>query len=334
MFIESALAVCDLRQCLLQRSGGFRWRQCTRRLALQIGDCAADRVHLLLDLLFAGAALGDQLIEPAVELGDDRDQLARGLRLALVALFRSSSTQCGYLAPLACKVVESRMQLVEAFVDRRPRLLARKRHRLLELGSAPRGVVSPVRRLSHRCLTGVLEALSAPPPANEFVPILACLEITLVPLAFPIVALRRIRLLALIHVSGRLLFALVRICGLRNHAVEPFADRHAGPTRCFARSLARLPRHAAHLPRRTGFHARILNRPREEDEAMALAQPGWVTGDGKATRPCILADEFFPFAVNRALTAGVKKGLMNQLIRHPELTNPAKVCKSCFVLIG
>ena len=87
MFIESALAVCDLRQCLLQRSRGFRWRQCTRRLALQIGDCAANRVHLLLDLLFAGAALGDQLIEPAVELGDDRDQLARGLRLALVALF-------------------------------------------------------------------------------------------------------------------------------------------------------------------------------------------------------------------------------------------------------
>jgi hypothetical protein len=73
---------------LLQWSDRVRWRRCARRLALQIGNRAADRVHLPLDLFFAGAALGNQLIEPAVEFGDDRDQLARRLRLAPVAGLR------------------------------------------------------------------------------------------------------------------------------------------------------------------------------------------------------------------------------------------------------
>jgi len=112
---------------LLQWSDRVRWRRCARRLALQIGDRAADRVDLPLDLFFAGAALGNQLIEPAIELGDDRDQLARRLRLALVAPGCVSGTQGGDLAQLGCKVVKSCMQLFKLFVDRRPRRLVRKR---------------------------------------------------------------------------------------------------------------------------------------------------------------------------------------------------------------
>ena len=114
---------------------GSRW---------QIGNRAADRVHLPLDLFFAGAALGNQLIEPAVELGDERDQLARRLRLALVAPGCVSGTQGGDLAQLGCKVVESCMQLLKLFVDRRLRRLLRKRQRLLELGPAPRCIIAMV----------------------------------------------------------------------------------------------------------------------------------------------------------------------------------------------
>ena len=72
-----------------------------------------------------------------------------------------------------------------------------------------RAVSSRRATLSHRCLTGVLEGFVGSASAM-IVPILACVEITLVPLAFPIIALPRIRLLVLIHVSGRLLLASFR----------------------------------------------------------------------------------------------------------------------------
>jgi hypothetical protein len=47
-------------------------------------------------------------------------------------------------------------------------------------------------------------------------------------------------------------FIIVRL----DDAVEPFADGHAGSSRGFARSLARLPAEASQIPRTARFHSR------------------------------------------------------------------------------
>jgi hypothetical protein len=75
------------------------------------------------------------------------------------------------------------------------------------------------------------------------------------PVLLPIFALGRVSMLVVIF--G--VMELVCLRRLRDDAVEPFTDGHTGAPCSLTRGLARLPRHAAQLPRRTRFHARILN---------------------------------------------------------------------------
>jgi hypothetical protein len=96
------------------------------------------------------------------------------------------------------------------------------------------------------------------------------------PVLLPIFALGRVSMLVVIF--GRpLVLELVCLRRLRDDAVEPFTDGHTGAPCSLTRGLARLPRHAAQLPRRTRFHARILNRPREKQEPWPWRNRGGYT---------------------------------------------------------
>src|SRR5262249_31414610 len=99
-----------------------------RWLAIEVCDGAPDRIHPVLDLRLCRAALGNQLIEPAIELGHGFDQLARRLLIA-----RASCVGCAdlrYFVELPAELVEPRIETGERLPH--CRRLFRARLRLLE----------------------------------------------------------------------------------------------------------------------------------------------------------------------------------------------------------
>ncbi len=108
--IERALAVGDLHQRLVERGGRIDGDGRTRLFAAEVGDHAVDRAHASLDLAGGGAPLGDQLVEPAVELGYRIGELARRLVVAAPGGLR-----LGRIEPR--ELVELPRELVEALID-------------------------------------------------------------------------------------------------------------------------------------------------------------------------------------------------------------------------
>ncbi len=108
--VERALAVRDLHQRLIERGGRIGGDGRTRLFAVEVGDHAVDRAHALLDLAGRGAPFGDQLVEPAVELGYGIGELARRF-----ALPDPGGLRIGGIEPR--QVVELPRQLVEALID-------------------------------------------------------------------------------------------------------------------------------------------------------------------------------------------------------------------------
>ena len=109
MSIERALAVGDLHQRLVERGRRLAARP-DGAFAAEVGHHAVDRAHAPLDLAGGGAPLGDQLVEPAVELGYGIGELAR--RFVLAAGRRSSRWR---IEPR--QLVELPRQAVEALID-------------------------------------------------------------------------------------------------------------------------------------------------------------------------------------------------------------------------
>src|SRR5262249_2998040 len=152
--VERTLAVRDLEQGLVERGRGIGGDHRPRKLAIQIGDRAIDRAHALLDLDLGGAAFGDQLVEPLVELGNDVDQLRRG---RLVPRFhpghlRVRRTLFRELTELPSQTVEAIIDPGEALVDRGAVTILDRRQAepLGQLGRAAlRSTARAVRGLAH-----------------------------------------------------------------------------------------------------------------------------------------------------------------------------------------
>src|SRR5258708_7755298 len=114
--VESALAVCNLKERLVERSRRIgRGQRGARAFTVKTGDRAIDRIHALLHLRLGGATLGNQLIEPAVELGNRLDELARRLLVAPVRAryLRIRDLHLRELADLLRQAVEAILDLDE-----------------------------------------------------------------------------------------------------------------------------------------------------------------------------------------------------------------------------
>ena len=113
--VERSLAIRDLLERLLQRG---RHRVGRRVWARLIYSQVCDPVRMLLGLAFGGAAFGRQLIQPAVDLGNHFDKLARGfIRAARRRLrWRGAGVPPRHRFELTREIVEAAIDAGQAVV--------------------------------------------------------------------------------------------------------------------------------------------------------------------------------------------------------------------------
>ena len=118
MAVERALAVGDLHQRLIERGRRVGGHGRTGLLLAEIGHHAVDRAHAPLDFAGGGAPLGNQLVEPAVELGYGIGELTRRFVLAAGGGLRVGDIEPRQLVELPRQVVEALIDLGDARVGR------------------------------------------------------------------------------------------------------------------------------------------------------------------------------------------------------------------------
>ena len=236
---------------------------------------------MLLGLAFGGAAFGRQLVQPAVNLGNDFDKLARGF----VRAARRRLHWRGVGVPPRNRFELTR-EIVEAAIDAGQALVAGLAGKVIEavFGLGPRLVlfqlsgqaveraagVSALRRcLSRRYVIGVRFGPRQPAHRVQVFVVFEKMRLDVIqrPVrrvqcgagAFRRTLRRFLRALRLLR-RNRVVSGCVPDDG-----IEPFANGHSGPARGFARGLARLPPDASHLPSNARFHARIQMPHRTSD---------------------------------------------------------------------
>ena len=313
--VEGALPVRDLHERQVERSRGIGGHGRARLFAAGVGDRAVDRAHPSLDLAGRGTLLHDQLVEPAVELGDDVGQLARRLVLQAGRALRIGGTEPRKVVELPRQAVEAMIELGDPVIDPRSGVLGH-RSGVLRLAGWAIGVIVGRRMVPvvahRRTVMDLGKALVGRGPA-EFVAadgpigiIVAGGMATVVAhrgagaaVIFGISAPLRLRVVAAIRVSGWIVLrTLMRSglggfvgCRIDDDGIEPLLDRHSRAASGFARGLLRLPPHL-HLPGNARFHARIQVQQERSGSRSALAGLARVDMRWMVRRPVLSGHSF------------------------------------------
>jgi hypothetical protein len=121
--VEHALTIGDFKQRLVEGARGIANRWQVLLFAIEVGNCAIDRIDALLHFGFGEASFRDQLIDTTIESGDSLGQLPRFLRVSRLAARGARSVRAarfGQLVELSGQNVEPTIDLREAVIGRAP----------------------------------------------------------------------------------------------------------------------------------------------------------------------------------------------------------------------